>query len=102
MSCINFQHMYTYTYQKNITSYAFLLVFKIVESLQRILKNFRILKSKEDGNKICFYRQLLTKHLAKNKKIKQNWKRSESFCICSYLSFDHCWFAMLCYIKPKK
>ena len=62
--------MYTYTYQKNITSYAFLLVFKIVESLQRILKNFRILKSKEDGNKICFYRQLLTKHLAKNKKSK--------------------------------
>ena len=38
---------YTYFYiSKNITSYTFVLVFKIVESLQFILKNFAIFTGK--------------------------------------------------------
>ena len=35
-----FQNIYTFTYQKRITSCAFLLVLKIAESLQYILKQF--------------------------------------------------------------
>ena len=47
---INFQNIHTFTNQKNITSYNFLLVFKIVKSLQCILialklftKSFKVL-----------------------------------------------------------
>ena len=38
--------MHTFTYQKNITSYTFLLVFKIVKSLQYILKHRKLDKHK--------------------------------------------------------
>ena len=43
---INFQNIHNFTYQKNITSYTFLLVFKIVESLPCILK----VKKSENGH----------------------------------------------------
>ena len=42
---INFQNIHNFTYQKSITSYTFLLVFKIVESLPCVLK----VKKSENG-----------------------------------------------------
>ena len=39
---IHFENIHTFTYQKNITSCSFWLVFKVVESLQCILKSYLV------------------------------------------------------------
>ena len=39
--------------------------------------------------KNCFFRQSLTKYLAKSKEIRQNWRRAENFDVSFCVSFNH-------------
>ena len=102
-SLLNTLSEYTYFYiSKNITSYTFLLVFKIVESLQCILKIFSLLKSPSSahlGNISTFWNKV---HLIHQKTltpfpdikpiclVSSNWSNTSQFSFTkSELELDY-------------
>ena len=58
---INFQNIYTFTYQKTLLYTLLLLIFKIVVSLQCILKHFPISTGKHLCWKMCLFSNAVRK-----------------------------------------